>query len=171
MRVKLTTNSPKIIQRWRRICGDRGTSWRKTLARFFWNFGHEPCAVCRGLSGVGKSWLASALANKACCDNRSVLYQRVPRLFADLALARGDGAWIAITLRCVCVRKLPPSRPCLHRIEQVICWGLGMFESQGLFERDLPNRQLADGFESLVAFARHGSTGALHPPSTVSALD
>jgi DNA replication protein DnaC len=24
-------------------------------------------------------------------DNRSVLYQRVPRLFTDLALARGDG--------------------------------------------------------------------------------
>jgi transposase len=52
-----------------------------------------------GLSGVGKSWLASALGNKARRDNRSVLYQRVPRLFADLALARGDGAWIAITLR------------------------------------------------------------------------
>jgi DNA replication protein len=42
-------------------------------------------------SGVGKSWLASALGNKACRDNRSVLYQRVPRLFSELALARGDG--------------------------------------------------------------------------------
>jgi DNA replication protein DnaC len=29
--------------------------------------------------------------HKACRDNRSVLYQRVPRLFDDLALARGDG--------------------------------------------------------------------------------
>lgn len=46
--------------------------------------------IC-GPSGVGKSWLASALGNKACRDNRSVLYQRVPRLFTDLALARGDG--------------------------------------------------------------------------------
>ncbi|UPJ79469.1 ATP-binding protein [Bradyrhizobium sp. 183] len=40
-------------------------------------------------------WLAllleRALGNKACRDNRSVLYQRVPRLFSDLALARGDG--------------------------------------------------------------------------------
>ena len=34
---------------------------------------------------------ASALGHKACRDNRSVLYQRVPRLFDDLALARGDG--------------------------------------------------------------------------------
>lgn len=44
-----------------------------------------------GPAGVGKSWLASALGHKACRDNRSVLYRRVPRLFADLALARGDG--------------------------------------------------------------------------------
>jgi DNA replication protein DnaC len=35
--------------------------------------------------------LASALGHKACRDNRSVLYQRVPRLFEELALARGDG--------------------------------------------------------------------------------
>jgi len=35
--------------------------------------------------------LACALGHKACRDNRSVLYQRVPKLFADLALARGDG--------------------------------------------------------------------------------
>jgi DNA replication protein DnaC len=40
---------------------------------------------------VGKSWLASALGHKACRDNRSVLYQRAPRLLTDLALARGDG--------------------------------------------------------------------------------
>jgi IstB-like ATP binding protein len=41
---------------------------------------------------AGKSWLACALAHKACRDNRSVLYQRLPKLFADLALARGDAA-------------------------------------------------------------------------------
>ena len=29
-----------------------------------------------GPTGVGKSWLASALGHKACRDNRSVLYQR-----------------------------------------------------------------------------------------------
>src|ERR1700726_2937095 len=47
--------------------------------------------VLVGPTGVGKSWLASALGHKACRDNRSVLYQRVPRLFEALALARGDG--------------------------------------------------------------------------------
>src|SRR5215216_1670954 len=47
--------------------------------------------IIEGPTGVGKSWLACALGHKACRDNRSVLYQRTPRLFADLALARGDG--------------------------------------------------------------------------------
>jgi DNA replication protein DnaC len=47
--------------------------------------------IIEGPTGVGKSWLACALGHKACRDNRSVLYQRVPRLFPDLALARGDG--------------------------------------------------------------------------------
>src|ERR1700745_2642642 len=44
-----------------------------------------------GPPGVGKSWIALALGHKACRDNRSVLYQRLPRLFDVLALARGDG--------------------------------------------------------------------------------
>jgi IstB-like ATP binding protein len=37
-----------------------------------------------------------ALGHKACRDNRSVLYQRIPKLFADLALARGDGRYARI---------------------------------------------------------------------------
>ena len=44
-----------------------------------------------GPTGVGKSWIACALGHKACRDNRSVLYQRLPRLFDALALSRGDG--------------------------------------------------------------------------------
>jgi DNA replication protein DnaC len=49
--------------------------------------------IIEGPTGVGKSWLACALGHKACRDNHSVLYQRVPRLFADLALAHGDGRY------------------------------------------------------------------------------
>ena len=41
-------------------------------------------------TGVGKSWLACALGHKAWRDDRSVSYQRVPRLFDALALARVD---------------------------------------------------------------------------------
>ena len=44
-----------------------------------------------GPTGVGKSWLACALGHKACRDGFSVLYRRAPRLFADLATARGEG--------------------------------------------------------------------------------
>ena len=37
-----------------------------------------------------------ALGHKACRDNRSVLYHRVPKLFAELAVARGDGRYARI---------------------------------------------------------------------------
>jgi DNA replication protein DnaC len=60
------------------------------LAEGEWINAHDNLILC-GPTGVGKSWLACALGHKACRDNRSVLYQRVPKLFADLALARGDG--------------------------------------------------------------------------------
>ncbi len=49
--------------------------------------------IIEGPTGVGKSWLACALGHKACRDNRSVLYQRIPRLFSDLTLGKGDGRY------------------------------------------------------------------------------
>jgi len=66
---------------------------RPLLARLVagdWIDRHQNLAIC-GPCGVGKSWIACALGHKACRDGRSVLYQRVPRLFENLALARGDG--------------------------------------------------------------------------------
>ena len=47
--------------------------------------------VITGPTGTGKSWLACALGHKACRDGVSVLYKRTPRLFANLAQARGEG--------------------------------------------------------------------------------
>jgi sigma54-dependent transcription regulator len=52
-----------------------------------------PQLLLIGPSGVGKSWLACALGHKACREDLSVAYHRVPRLFAALALARGDGRY------------------------------------------------------------------------------
>lgn len=46
-----------------------------------------------GPTGIGKSFLASALANKACRENISALYARVPRLLQELALAHADGSY------------------------------------------------------------------------------
>lgn len=65
------------------------------LADGEWIDAHDNLILC-GPTGVGKSWLACALGHKACRDNRSVLHQRVPKLFADLALARGDGRYARI---------------------------------------------------------------------------
>jgi DNA replication protein DnaC len=49
--------------------------------------------IITGPCGVGKSWLACALGQKACKEDFSVLYHRIPRLFTALALARGDGRY------------------------------------------------------------------------------
>jgi DNA replication protein DnaC len=65
------------------------------LAAGEWIDAHDNLILC-GPTGVGKSWLACALGHKACRDNRSVLYHRVPKLFADLALAHGDGRYARI---------------------------------------------------------------------------
>ena len=58
-----------------------------------------------GACGLGKSWLACALGYKACRENIAVLYTRVPRLFADLAVARG-GPGYARLLRTLARVKL-----------------------------------------------------------------
>jgi DNA replication protein DnaC len=47
--------------------------------------------VITGPTGIGKSWLACALGHKACREGFSVLYRRAPRLFSELAIARGEG--------------------------------------------------------------------------------
>jgi DNA replication protein DnaC len=57
-----------------------------------WIDRHENLLIT-GAAGLGKSWIACAFGHKACRDNRSVLYHRMPRLFEALALARGDGRY------------------------------------------------------------------------------
>ena len=46
-----------------------------------------------GPAGVGKTWLACALANKACRDGYNARYLRLPRLMHELAIARADGRY------------------------------------------------------------------------------
>ena len=57
-----------------------------------WVRRHENC-ILTGPTGVGKSFLACALANKACREGFDVLHYRVPRLFGELAQAKADGSY------------------------------------------------------------------------------
>ena len=62
----------------------------QALATGAWIREHRHVAIT-GPTGTGKSGLACALGHKACRDGISVVYRRAPRLFADLAQARGEG--------------------------------------------------------------------------------
>jgi len=49
--------------------------------------------VITGPTGVGKTYLACALAHKACREGYRALYQRLPRLLNELEIAKGDGRY------------------------------------------------------------------------------
>jgi DNA replication protein DnaC len=67
-----------------------------------------------GATGVGKSYVACALAQSACKRGHRVLYRRVPRLLEELALARGEGTWTRALAR-------------LAKVDVLVLddWGLG----------------------------------------------
>lgn len=46
-----------------------------------------------GPTGVGKTFIACALANAACRQGFTARYYRAPRLLAELGIARGDGSY------------------------------------------------------------------------------
>ena len=49
-----------------------------------------------GPTGVGKTWLACALAHKACREGYSSYYVRLPRLLQELDVGRADGRFASI---------------------------------------------------------------------------
>lgn len=93
-------------------CKDDADSGRQPQTRVLGSY-------VAGATGTGKSWLACALGHKACRDDRSVLYHRVPRLLDALALARGDGRYARLLKS-------------LARVELLILddWGLAPLTSQ-----------------------------------------
>lgn len=49
--------------------------------------------IITGPTGAGKTYLACALANKACRMGSPAFYIRIPKLFQDLAVSRADGSY------------------------------------------------------------------------------
>jgi DNA replication protein DnaC len=80
--------------------------------------------IITGPTGVGKTYLACALANKACRLKHSVRYFRLSTLLSSIALARGDGSHPSLMRR-------------LERTSLLVLddWGLYPLESEGM--RDL----------------------------------
>ena len=89
-RLKVSTACIEEID-WR---GSRGLdrSLIMTLAGGDWlRHGHN--VLMTGKTGVGKTWLACALAQQAARSGFSVLYSRAPRLLEELRIAHGDGSF------------------------------------------------------------------------------
>lgn len=63
-----------------------------SLASNRWVQGRHQVLIT-GPTGAGKSYLACALAQHACRDGHTTLYQRAPRLFSEIAVARHDGRY------------------------------------------------------------------------------
>ena len=54
---------------------------------------HAQNLLIHGATGVGKTWLACALAKQACRQGLSTLYLRAPRLFDELSVCHADGSF------------------------------------------------------------------------------
>lgn len=49
--------------------------------------------IILGPTGVGKTYLACAIANSACRNGYPAMYKRAPRLYQEIAIARADGSY------------------------------------------------------------------------------
>jgi DNA replication protein DnaC len=65
------------------------------LAECRWIRNHENLIIT-GPTGVGKSYLACAFAQKACRQGYTAIYLRITRMFEDLSLAKGDGRYLKL---------------------------------------------------------------------------
>ena len=70
----------------------------RQLAAGRWIQAHHN-VVITGPTGVGKTYLACALAQQACRLGYRALYRRAPRLFDELTLARADGSYARLLAR------------------------------------------------------------------------
>ncbi len=65
------------------------------LAACDWVASHQNIVIT-GATGVGKSFIACALAHSACLEGYTAAYHRLPRLIEELQLTRGDGRYLKL---------------------------------------------------------------------------
>ena len=69
-----------------------------TLSSNYWVAQHRNVLIT-GPTGIGKTWIACALAQKACRDGYRALYLRLPRLLQQLPVAKGDGTYPKLLMK------------------------------------------------------------------------
>jgi len=95
---------------------DRGAFLELCELGFLRNTGN---VIITGATGLGKTYLACALADRALRRGHTALYRRVPKLIFELALARADGSYLKALEK-------------LARVELLVLddWGLAQVEGQ-----------------------------------------
>jgi DNA replication protein DnaC len=75
--------------------------------------------IITGATGLGKTYLACALADRALRRGHTALYRRVPKLVFELALARADGSYLKALEK-------------IAKVELLVLddWGLAQVEGQ-----------------------------------------
>lgn len=76
-----------------------------TLFDCGWIRNHQNVLIT-GPMGVGKTYIAYALAHKACQEGISVTYSRAPRLYHDLAISKANGSYAKLMARLALTRLL-----------------------------------------------------------------
>lgn len=72
---------------------DKGLMRKLTTGEYL---DHQLNILITAPAGVGKTWLACALAHKACRDGYTARYLRLPRLMQEWPIAKADGRYVRL---------------------------------------------------------------------------